>query len=316
MYKMSKQDRILSMYTALMEGDTLTKSALTAKFGVDERTVQRDIDDIRAFLSNKTLDTGSEKTVIYDRKQSCYRLKDADRELLTNSELLAVCKILLESRSLVKAEMMTIIDKLLKRCISQKNQKAVKTLIQNEKFHYIEPHHGVPLVDKLWSLGNAIRENRIIEVEYFRLKGKKVVRRRLKPVGIMVSEFYFYLLVFIDNINKDEHFENPDDLSPTIYRIDRFQDIKITDDRFHVPYSDRFEEGEFRKRVQFMYGGKLQTVRFTYSGLSIESVFDRLPTAKILNEENGVYTVEAEVFGKGIDMWLRSQGEYVKVLDE
>lgn len=29
----------------------------------------------------------------------------------------------------------------------------------------------------------------------------------------------------------------------------------------------------------------------------------------ILDETDGVYTVEAEVFGKGTDMWIRSQGE-------
>ena len=63
-----------------------------------------------------------------------------------------------------------------------------------------------------------------------------------------------------------------------------------------------------------MYGGKLQTVKFKYSGPDIDAVLDRLPTAKVLDEDNGVYTVSAEVFGKGIDMWLRSQGSYVQLL--
>ena len=80
-------------------------------------------------------------------------------------------------------------------------------------------------------------------------------------------------------------------------------------------WANRFEEGEFRKRIQFMYGGKLQTVKFTYSGYDINAVLDRLPTAQILSvDENGVYTVTAEVFGKGIDMWLRSQGEFVNTI--
>ena len=43
---------------------------------------------------------------------------------------------------------------------------------------------------------------------------------------------------------------------------------------------------------------------------------DRLPTAKILSEDNGKYTIEAEVFGDGIDMWLRSQGEAVEIICE
>jgi hypothetical protein len=63
-----------------------------------------------------------------------------------------------------------------------------------------------------------------------------------------------------------------------------------------------------------MYGGELRTVRFLYSGLSIEAVLDRLPTAKILEEKDGVYTVEAEVFGDGIDMWMRSQGDIIQLI--
>lgn len=60
-----------------------------------------------------------------------------------------------------------------------------------------------------------------------------------------------------------------------------------------------------------MYGGKLRRVRFRYSGESPEAVLDRLPTAKILDEAEGGYLIEAEVFGKGIDMWVRSQGERI-----
>ena len=61
-----------------------------------------------------------------------------------------------------------------------------------------------------------------------------------------------------------------------------------------------------------MYGGKLQKVKFQYSGSDIDAILDRLPTAKVLSEEDGVYTVSAEVFGRGIDMWLRSQGDKIQ----
>ena len=63
-----------------------------------------------------------------------------------------------------------------------------------------------------------------------------------------------------------------------------------------------------------MYGGKLQTVKFRYIGPSVEAVLDRLPTAKIIDEDENGWTIRAEVFGKGIDMWLRSQGDYAKVI--
>lgn len=63
-----------------------------------------------------------------------------------------------------------------------------------------------------------------------------------------------------------------------------------------------------------MYGGRLQKVTFEYSGNDIDAILDRLPTAKVLSEEDGVYKVSAEVFGTGINMWLRSQGENINVI--
>ena len=63
-----------------------------------------------------------------------------------------------------------------------------------------------------------------------------------------------------------------------------------------------------------MYGGKLQTIRFRYKGPSLEAVLDRLPTAKVVQKDNEGWVIDAEVFGKGIEMWLRSQGDYVELM--
>ena len=126
----------------------------------------------------------------------------------------------------------------------------------------------------------------------------------------MFSGYYFYLTALLED---NAHFENPDDLFPTIYRVDRIAAFKVLDEHFRVPYRDRFEEGEFRKRVQFMYGGRLQHIKFRYTGPSIEAVLDRLPTAHILDQDDAGWTVEVEVFGKGIEMWVRSQGDFVSL---
>lgn len=150
----------------------------------------------------------------------------------------------------------------------------------------------------------------MVEAVYRTQQGERK-SRRLQPVGLLFSEFYFYLTAFIEGIDRAEHFENADDPFPTIYRVDRIEKLRVLDEHFQVPYSRRFSEGEFRKRVQFMYGGKLETVRFIYKGPSVEAVLDRLSTAEILSEHDGCYEIRAEVFGKGIEMWLRSQGDRV-----
>ena len=314
--KSDKIARILGIYTKLMNGGIVNKAEEARQYGVNERSIQRDIDDIREYFENETADIGFINSVTYDRSAKGYRLEQLYKTRLSNSEILAVCKILLDSRAFTKKEMLLLLDKLVECCVPQTNQKAVMDLISNEEFHYVEPRHHTVFIDKLWTLGQAIRASQYIEIDYMRTKDKKIVRRKLKPVAILFSEYYFYLTAFIDDKEVQEKFDVLNDAFPTIYRLDRIKKLKLLDEKFHIPYSSRFEEGEFRKRIQFMYGGKLQKVKFEYSGTDVDAVLDRLPTARIIKEEDGKYVIEAEVFGKGIEMWLRSQGEVVALMKE
>lgn len=302
-----KSERLLQIYSRLVNGETLEKKELAQHFHVTERSIQRDIEALRCFF----VEQGLLQDVVYDKRVRGYRMENPALRTLENSEILAVCKILLESRSMRKDEMFPILDKLIACCVPEKNKKAVQELLANEKHHYIEPHHRQHVLNGLWELGQAIQNHQMVEIEYERLKEPRLVKRKVKPVGIMFSEYYFYLTAFLEDKST---FENPDDLFPTIYRIDRIKSSRVLDEHFSVPYKDRFQEGEFRKRVQFMYGGKLERIKFKYTGPSIEAVLDRLPTAEIVEQGEDGWIIEAEVFGKGIDMWLRSQGENIKVI--
>lgn len=307
-----KSDRVLYMYDKLIFGEVLNKNELSELFGVSEKSIQRDIDAIRFYLSDK----GIGQEIVYDASLHGYKLYDMNSHKLSNSEILAVCKILLESRSMIKPEMEDIIKKLLFNCVPEQNKKMVNELISNELYHYIEPHHGKSVLDIIWDLGTAIREHRLIEVEYTRTKDGATKTRVLEPVGIMFSEYYFYLTAFMHDKEIRKDFDNKDDLFPTIYRIDRINNLRILVERFTVPYAERFEEGEFRKRVQFMYGGTLRKIKFRYKGLSVESVLDKLPTARIISRDYKGYIISAEVFGDGVDMWIRSQGDNVEMVEE
>ena len=300
-----KSARLLEIFSRLSQGAVLKKSELAQDFHVTPRSIQRDMEDLRCFFAERHL----EQDVIYDGRLKGYRMVSRDPRRLTDSEVLAVCKILLESRSLPADDMLPILDKLIDCAVPPENQRDVRALVANEKLHYIPPHHGQHILDTLWTLGQAVRDQRVIEVAYQRMKDPQLVKRRMQPVGIMFSEYYFYLTAFLEDKTD---FDNPDDLFPTIYRIDRIKSVKVLNEHFRVPYAKRFEEGEFRKRVQFMYGGRLEHIRFRYTGPSLEAVLDRLPTAQVIKTEENGWLISAEVFGKGIDMWLRSQGEYVE----
>lgn len=318
MEKEDKIQRVLGLYTKLINGSVINKATEATNYNVNERSIQRDIDDIRNYLDQQGTEDGIMNSVEYDRQVKGYRLKQIYKLKFTNPEILAICKILLDSRAFTKKEMQRVLAKLIDSCVPEDNQKLVKEMISNEEFHYIQPRHGSVFMDKMWSISQAIHNHSYIEIKYQGIQGSSVKTRKLKPLAVMFSEYYFYMAAFIDDEKVRENFNVINDSFPTIYRIDRIQSLKVLDEKYHIPYSNRFEEGEFRKRIQFMYGGKLRKVKFKYSGYSVEAILDKLPTAKILDEEphedgkRTVYTISAEVFGDGIDMWLRSQGEQIE----
>ncbi len=304
-----KNQRILDIYLRLLNCREVNRKKLAMEYQVSERSIHRDISDLRNFLR----ETNAAAEIEYDDKTNSYVIINEDNQKLTNSEILAVCKILLDSRAFLKTEMTDIINKLIKQCVPKESYLKVAKLIDNEKYHYMELQHKKSYMKSLWELGEAVQKQLKIEVDYIRMD-KSVVKRTILPVGIMFSEYYFYLLAHIDGIDKEKYFENKDDVYPTIYRIDRINGFKVLEDHFPVPYRDRFEEGEFRKRVQFMTGGKLRKIKFKYYGNSLEAVLDKIPTAQVIDEIEKGYLISAEVFGNGIDKWILSQGKDVELV--
>ena len=306
-----KAERILSIYSRLKQGRVIYKEQESIAFAVTPRTIQRDIADIQCFLQNQGSETGEIEEIVFDKGAGGYRLETRVRNSMTKEETLAVCKILLESRALVKGEMFPIIYKMVNELSDEKDRRFLKAMLDNEMHHYIELKHGKKLLNLIWKLEYAIKNQYFIKILYEKQNRMETVERIVKPVGIMFSEFYFYMTAFIENIDKEKEFENPNDDYPTIYRVDHIKQVLIQEEHFSVPYIGRFEEGEFRKRIQFMYGGKLRNVIFQYKGGAIKNILDRVPTARILKKEGECYTIRAEVFGKGIEFWMASQQENI-----
>lgn len=241
---MDKANRILYIYSRLLQGQVLKKSELAEQTGVNEKTIQRDLNDIRNFLQ----DDGSE-LLTYDRHKKGYCLEQKEQTRLSSNEVLAISKILLESRAFTRDEMMDILDKLIDNCVSHEDRASINDMLNNERFHYVELRHHKEFLHWMTQLSQAIRESRVIRIKYGKVKGNTIVERKLEPLAILFSEYYFYLVGFIEDINRKEEFENPDDIFPTIYRLDRIKELKVLDEHFRIPYANRFEEGEFRKRI-------------------------------------------------------------------
>ena len=309
----AKNARTLDMYERLREGKSICKAEEAEHFGVDERSIQRDIDDIRAFLAERQ-QYGDTRQVVFDRRKKGFVMEGQEAVMMTNSEILAVTKILLESRAFSRKEMDDILHKLVNGCVPMQNMKVVCELIANEAFHYVELKHGGCAGGKLWQLGMDIKEHDILKISYQRMDAlEEPVERVIEPVAILFAEYYFYLNAYIVERKANGKFERSYDY-PAVFRLDRIIDVKEMGEKFSIQYNNRFEEGEFRKRVQFMYPGELMKIQFYFRGVNVEAVLDRLPTACILSQKDGEWLVEAQVYGQGMMMWLLSQGEMIEVV--
>lgn len=132
------------------------------------------------------------------------------------------------------------------------------------------------------------------------------MKRKILPVSILFSEYYFYLITY--------RYEKECSDIPIYFRIDRITDITVHRETFTLTKEQDVDEGLLRQKSQFMWPGPERRIRFEFTGPSVQAVLDRIPTARIVDQIGNKSILEAEVFGTGIKMFLLSQGAWVKVL--
>ncbi|WP_373899130.1 helix-turn-helix transcriptional regulator [Haloimpatiens sp. FM7315] len=295
----------LWIYDKLNNTGSVDRNDIIEECKLSEKSVSRYIKSINDYFSERHID----KKIVFNGIKKVYEIKGHKGTILNERDVLSISKVLLESRGFCKEEMTYILDKLLYNCVSY-DKKIVNSIIGNENYNYISVKHNEKLIDKLWDLSLAIKNQFVLEIEYCKIKkGGKVeevpCKKYIKPVAILFSEYYFYLAAYKEEKNYEY---------PTIYRVDRIKNYKSAERKFSIEDSSRFKDGEFKKLIQFMQTGKLERVRFKFKGPSVEAVLDRLPNAKIIDEKQGEFTIETKMFGQGIKMWLLSQGDSIEVL--
>lgn len=296
----SQNQRLLELYERLMRGERLHKAQAADHYQVSVKTIQRDIEDLRMMFESH-----DHVKLPYDKKTNSYALSHYKRAI-DGSIAYALFKILFDSRAYTNEELHTIKDVLLNLTVVD-DRKQVETLAKNELLHYTPVHKrsNLSLIGSVWLLANASHNSQFVDIYYLKEHDKTASYRRIKPLGVIFSEYYFYIIAY--DATKDNKF-------PLTFRIDRIIDFTVLDTKFTQPHSSRFEEGMFRKRVQFMHTGELIYLKFKFTGRSPQAVLDRLPTAK-LTEKDEHFIVTAEVFGRGIQMWLLSQAQHIEVLE-
>ena len=296
-----KQDRILELFFRGLRGEDISVKNLAAEYNVSTKSISRDINDLKAFLADHRELVGNTE-LQYSHQEKCYHLYMD--EFLTNKELFSLIEVLIGARAFSKMELLTLVEKM-KRFTTPDDRPKLNELIRKELYHYPEVKHDCESVQTvLWQLINCIVDKREISIEYCRTD-RKWVTHRLRPASVMFSDFYFYLIAFNTEGTLDK---------PLYFRVDRIKYITEHRKKFTTLEAPEFDEGLLRQRSLFMWPGKLRTIRFEFTGSAIQAILDKLPTARVIERNGRTYTVEADVYGDGIKMWLLSQGRRIKVI--
>ena len=64
-----KYKRILQLYTRLLKGEVINKAKEAAAANVTERSIQRDLDDLRAFFDEQAANGKDSYELVYSRKE-------------------------------------------------------------------------------------------------------------------------------------------------------------------------------------------------------------------------------------------------------
>lgn len=298
----TRQSRVLELFFLGLRGEDLSAQHLADEYGVSTKSITRSINDLKAFLADHRKLVGDTE-LHYSHQDKCYRLHLP--EFLNSKELFALLEVVNGSRAFSKEELLELTGKL-KHFTTPADRRTLTELVRKELYHYPEVRHDCDRVqDRLWQLVGCIENKQEISISYYRMD-RALNTYRLRPASVLFMDYYFYLIAFKVDGDPEE---------PRYFRIDRIKELTVHRRHFTTDDSPAFDEGLLRQRSLFMWPGKLRTIRFEFTGPSVQAVLDKLPTAKIIDHENGTYLIEAEVYGDGIKMWLLSQGAWVKVLE-
>lgn len=296
-----KKNRMLELFYRAMCGESISVKKVAEEYGVSTKSVSRDISEIKNFLSeNRDLVGNTE--LKYDSTSKSYYL-ELDCFLL-DKEIFAIVKMMIGCRAFNKTEIINLITKL-KQFTSPKDRRVLESFIRKEVYHYNEVHHDCEsVIDNLWKLIRCINEKKEITISYYKMS-RELVERKLIPVAITFSDYYFYLIAFKTDDEKKH---------AVYFRVDRI--INMVEHRKHYELNEvyNFDEGALKERIQFMFPGSNRKIRFEFTGPSVQAILDKIPTAKVVDKNGKTTIIEAETFGTGVNMFLLSQGSHVKAL--
>ena len=297
---MDKVSRILRLFHRLIQGQKLNKADFAKSNNISERSVDRDIEDIRYYLS----EIHSNAEVLFNKSENSYYLSGWSNYKFNSIEVITILKVLIGSKVLHKDEMQGIMRSVRMMLDPTARREAVNS-VYAEVDNYISPVHGKAILKMLEDLNRVISKRLKIDLHYTKGNGEQVTKRVL-PLIFIFSDFYFYLIAFIDGAGYKY---------PAFFRVDRIESFNITDEQYSEDLYKTYNAEKMRNCLQFMYAGELLNVKVRCNKQAEEAFKDRLPNHWLIKDEGEYKVYGARVFGEGFVKWALSQGCNMEILE-
>lgn len=289
MAHMGKNPRILQIYTMLLRGESVSKESLAREYEVSEKSIQRDIEDLREFLE----ETMPGVTLRYSGKKRQYSLSSSKSSgQLDPEQLLLVAELVLQSGVLPREEMSELLDKLPPLCWDQEKRPLLQSCIRRGMAQYRTRSRRLGQTQLLWRLEQAIQQKARVRLRY------ESDQRQVTawPQAVLVRAGLLYLAAF----------PQEEETKLLLCRLDRLAGVEL------LPTDECPVEDLQLDRVPFSTGGELYRVRFRYWSDNLQPIHIWLPGAQLrrLPDDQG-WDVTVEVYGRQIASWLRAMGRMV-----
>ena len=254
---MDKITRLLTLYSSLVSGNEINKTMFCFENECSPRSFDRDIEDIRLFLS----EVYSTSELKYNRINHTYCIEGAKKQELEVTEYLFIEKIL-QNVSVLRNDEFSI----LKSHLLMNTRDTSKILISsNIKFRYKTPDHNKAILKIYGDLELAIRSLKYIRMVYRDDISEKNVSDMIpcsinyqdghlyfmgyieenKTINIKLEQIYSFQVLreqTIDERKKVDRYEN--NIADAIAQLDKM-DVELprkVSEIFDVPYAEKTED--------------------------------------------------------------------------
>lgn len=294
-----KNTRMLSLYHQLLTGKKVNKQAFCIENDINERSFDRDIEDIRLFLCDKH----PYCELNYNRLENGYYLTHVLGQELSSEVSLYISNILLSQKMIRKDEMEEVLKGLIGVTDSTRCKEVYEFIKDQAKLERSWPKRAI--LKMHWDLEHAIKNHNQIEMEY-ETRENKLVLRQVKPVQLHAENGFVYLIAYM----VDKQYDNP-----AYFRLDRISRFKIINESFSPELIKKYMNKENNvDRFSMLAGDEISVIVQVQDGME-RTIKDVFPKSVAIegDSENALFRIET--YKQGFISWILGQEGRVIIVE-